>query len=376
MTEDRLSVLLVDDVEENLIALEAALAPLGHRLVKVRSGEDALRELLRDEDFAAVVLDVQMPGLDGFATAEAIRQRDRTREIPIIFLTAISRDEDHRLRGFAAGAVDYIFKPVEPELLKAKVAVFVRLFAADRELRRQREDLRAKADELARSNADLDQFASVASHDLVEPLNVVAGYIELLSDRLDDRLDEEERSWVRRMDECVQRMHALVTDLLTFSRAAGEGGTTTAGSVQLADALADATANLTSLLSDHSRVVEVSGLPAVRGSRHEVAQVFQNLISNSLLHSGGGPTRVDVSGEAVDGVVTVRVSDDGPGLSPSQMERVFGMFERSPRGPTPTTGLGLPICRRIIGRLGGRIWMEANASGPGLSVLFSLPEAR
>ncbi|HET9675453.1 MAG TPA: PAS domain S-box protein [Gaiellaceae bacterium] len=134
-------VLLVDDVDENLVALEAILEPLGQRLVKARSGEEALRAILR-EDFACILLDVQMPGLDGFETAELIKQRERSRHIPIIFLTAISKEERHVFRGYSAGAVDYLFKPFEPEMLRSKVSVFIELHLKTEELRRQAELLR------------------------------------------------------------------------------------------------------------------------------------------------------------------------------------------------------------------------------------------
>ena len=115
-TERTVELLLVDDVEENLVALEAILEPLGQRLVKARSGDEALRALL-DREFACILLDVQMPGLDGFETAELIKQRERSRHIPIIFLTAISKEERHVFRGYTAGAVDYLFKPFDPEVL-------------------------------------------------------------------------------------------------------------------------------------------------------------------------------------------------------------------------------------------------------------------
>ena len=372
--ENDLALLLVDDVAENLVALEAALEPLGHRLVSARSGEEALRYLLKEDDFAAVVLDVQMPGLDGFATAEAIRERERTKDVPILFLTAMSRDDEHSLRGFAAGAVDYIFKPVDPEVLRAKVSVFVRLYAADRDLRRQQDDLRRQAAELARSNADLDQFASVVSHDLLDPLNVITGYLELLSERLGDDLDSESREWIQRMDDCAHRMHSLVDDLLAYSRAIAEGaGERSPHSTELSDAMADAVGNLDTLISRTGSSVEILGhLPAVSGSRRELAQIFQNLLANSVVHSRGGSVHVTVSASTSLQEVTVKVCDDGPGLPPSQMERVFGMFERSSEGPAPSTGLGLAICRRIVNRLGGRIWMEPNHS-EGLTVLFTLP---
>ena len=373
-----LAILLVDDIEDNLVALEAALEPLGYRIVLAHSGEEALRYLLKDE-FAAVVLDVQMPGLDGFETAEAIRGRERTSGVPIIFLTALGREHEHHMRGFSAGAVDYLLKPVDPELLRAKVGVFVRLRTIELELRAKSEELERRAADLARSNADLDQFASVVSHDLLDPVNVISGYLELLSDRLGPGLEGEPAEWVERITGCAKRVHSLVQDLLEYSRAASDGSVSGPSSVNVADAVADALDNLASSLSSQGSeggsTVDVPGqLPSVRVNRNELGRVFQNLIANSVQH-GGRPVHVTVSAVQHDGEVTIRVSDDGTGLAPDQMQRVFGMFERAgDQGPQPRTGLGLAICRRIVNRAGGRIWMEPNEAS-GVSVFFTLPAA-
>ena len=175
MADAKVSILLVDDRPENLLALEAALEPLGQDLVTANSGEEALRLLLREE-FAVILLDVQMPGMDGFETAIQIKQREKTEDIPIIFLTAISREPHHALRGYSTGAVDYVSKPFDPWVLRAKVAVFVDLYEKSSLLKRQKEllgqrlderiraeqALAEKAQELERSNADLQQFAYVA----------------------------------------------------------------------------------------------------------------------------------------------------------------------------------------------------------------------
>ena len=139
----RAKILLVDDRPENLLALEAILQSLGHELVRAESGEEALKRLLHD-DFAVILLDVQMPGMDGFETAAHIKQRERTRHIPIIFLTAINREPSHAFRGYAAGAVDYLSKPFDPWVLRAKVAVFVELFEKNRQLAEQTELLRRR----------------------------------------------------------------------------------------------------------------------------------------------------------------------------------------------------------------------------------------
>ena len=146
----RASILLVDDREENLLALEAILEPLGHRLVSVTSGADALKELLLD-DFACILLDVQMPELDGFELATLIKQRKRSQHIPIIFVTALSKEDKHVYRGYSAGAVDYIFKPIDPDVLRSKVAVFVELWEKNRQLREQAELLHEQRARRARA---------------------------------------------------------------------------------------------------------------------------------------------------------------------------------------------------------------------------------
>src|SRR3954454_20982376 len=154
MSVARANILLIDDHEENLLALEAILEPLGHRLVSVTSGAAALKELLLG-DFACILLDVQMPDLDGFELAELIKQRERSAHIPILFVTALSKEERHVFRGYPAGAVDYIFKPIDPDILRSKVSVFVELWEKNRQLAEQAEQLhRQQVAALVRENEE------------------------------------------------------------------------------------------------------------------------------------------------------------------------------------------------------------------------------
>ena len=149
------ALLLVDDRPQNLLALQAILEPLGHELVSATSGSEALRVLLHRDDFAVILLDVQMPDLDGFEVAEVIKQRERTSLIPIIFLTALSKEERHVFRGYEVGAVDYVFKPFDPEILRAKVAVFIELWEKNQQIRDQAELLAAQElAELRRASAE------------------------------------------------------------------------------------------------------------------------------------------------------------------------------------------------------------------------------
>ena len=358
------ALLLVDDRRENLVALEAALQPLGHPLLSATSGEEALRFLLH-EDVAVIVLDVQMPGMDGFTVAEHIKQRERTKDIPIIFLTAISREEHHRMRGFEAGAVEYLFKPVEAELLRAKVSVFIELRMQNRLLEEQAATLARQSAELERSNADLEQFAYIASHDLQEPLRVVTGFVELLRAKLGDDLDDEARDWITRITRSAQGMTDLISGLLTYARTGAQPRA--AEQVDLDAALKDVVAMLA---LDPGRV-RGPELGAAMGSAEAVTTVLRNLLANAAKHSAATEP-IEVASRPTGRWVTVSVTDRGHGVPEEELERVFGMFERLEGDPYPGTGLGLAVCRRLVERFGGQIWMENNVD-KGVTVRFTLP---
>ena len=364
------NILLVDDRSENLLALEAVLEPLGQRLVRATSGEEALKHLLTDE-FALILLDVQMPGLDGFDTAEHIKSREKTRDIPIIFITAINREPHHAMRGYDTGAVDYIAKPFEPWLLQAKVRAFLELHEKSALLKRQ-------ARELARSNAELEEFAYVASHDLQEPLQLVAGFLELLVDRHGDELSGDARDIVRRTTNAVARMDALIHDLLRYAQV-GNGATRTHEPVDLRVVVDDVVAQLSGAISDAGASVEVGALPVVDGNATLLAQLFQNLLSNALkFRRRDVPLQVVVSVERspdVDDRATwvVAVRDNGVGVAPERADKVFAMFERlHSADEVPGTGIGLAIARKIVERHGGRIWVEPSPGG-GATFVFTLP---
>lgn len=365
------ALLLVDDRPENLLALEAVLEPLGQRMVRAQSGEEALRHLLSD-DFSVIVLDVQMPGIDGFETAERIKQRDRTRDIPIIFVTAINQDQRHRMRGYATGAVDYIFKPVEAEVLRAKVAVFLDLHLKTRMLVEQREELARKSQDLERSNRDLEQFAYIASHDLQDPLRVISGFIELLAGRLQDGPDPQAAEWMTRITTTAERMSDLITDLLAYARAGV--AVATPEPVDLDAALRTALDNLGDLAGERGMKLRSGPLGQAMGNPVDVTQIFQNVVSNSVkfVEAGVAPD-IEVIAERSDGMVTVSISDNGRGMSEEHLERAFQVFERVEGDPYPGTGLGLAVCRKLVERAGGRIWMERGVNS-GVVVRFVLPE--
>jgi signal transduction histidine kinase len=369
--EERPAVLLVDDHPENLVALEAVLAPLDVNILQAGSGDDALRHLLAS-DVSVILLDVQMPDLDGFETAARIKQRQRTRDTPIIFLTAISSQHEHVLRGYSSGAVDYLAKPVDPDILRAKVSAFVELDAKTRQLERQGAALEAKSSELERVNSELEQFAYVASHDLQEPLRLVCGYLDLLMGGESGTIGAEEREYMRRAMAAAERMSVLIRDLLALSTAGSR--TPPTGTADLAKALSIALENLAVTLAERGASVRAEPLPDAKGDTDELVRVFQNLVGNAVKFAGDGPPTIRVWAERGTGEWEVCVADDGVGMPTEETERVFGMFERLDRDRSAGSGLGLALCRKIIERHGGRIWLTSSA-GEGTTVHFTLPAA-
>lgn len=365
MTAEPASVLLVDDRPDNLVALEAVLDPLGHNLVRAGSGEEALKHLL-SEEFSVILLDVQMPGMDGFETARQIKQRERTRDVPIIFLTAISREPDHALLGYSTGAVDYIAKPFDPDALRAKVSVFV-------ELHTKNELLKKQAEELERSNEELQQFAYIASHDLREPLRVICGYLELLREDLGEAAGPELDTYIRGAMSSASRMQSLIDDLLTYSRV----GAAKPDPVPLdLNAIVDDTLeNLGQTIQEQAAEIKVGELPTVLGDASQISQLFQNLLANAIKFRGSESPRISVSSAREGSRCILTVADNGIGFDPKDSGRVFEIFQRvHPSSDISGTGIGLAICKKIVDQHGGRIWVESEP-GKGTTFYFSLPVA-
>jgi signal transduction histidine kinase len=381
-------VLLVDDRADNLLALQAVLEPLDLELVEAGSGEEALRHLLAGE-FALIILDVQMPVLDGFETAGLIRGRERTRYVPIIFLTAISGEPEHYLRGYQSGAVDYVYKPFEPEILRAKVSVFVELWSRGATIEAQRRELAgrlaeldqahatlaAQAVELERSNTALERFAAVVSAELREPLHTVAGLLDLLDDRFAGPLSDDGRTLLARAIAGTDRARSIVGSLLDYARVST--GQLHRDHFPLAEAVAEAEAEIGRSLTEAKAEVVSDGLPLVSADRNQVVQLLAQLLDNAVRFRGTAAPVISVSAETVEGSVRVGVADNGPGVEETDLPRLFTAFARPMpvpgRGEARGAGLGLALCRRIVERHGGMIWAERGPDG-GLVVRFELPE--
>ncbi|MBI4493831.1 MAG: response regulator [Chloroflexi bacterium] len=371
-TDDRVSVLLVDDQDENLLALETVLAGPGLKLVKASSGIQALKCLL-DEDFAVALLDVRMPDIDGFETAALMRERDRSRNTPIIFITALSTAETHVSRGYSLGAVDYIFKPIVPEVLRAKVQVFAELFRKTRQVERLNESLRQRTRELEAANRDLESFSYSVSHDLRAPLRAIAGFADIISRRYRDALSEEARHYFDNIVEASERMGQLIEDLLAYARLGRQA--LRRRRVSLYELIAQIAADLAPRLAETGGQVSLSpNLPTVHGDPTLLGEIFTNLIGNALTYSRPGvPPQVSVTCEVGLDWVTVQVRDNGIGIPPEHQERIFEVFQRlQSESSHPGTGIGLAIARKSAAMMDGRVWVQS-VVGEGSTFSVTLP---
>jgi signal transduction histidine kinase len=383
-TEPPADILLVDDRRENLLALEAVLRPLGHRIVTARSGEEALRCLL-DDEFAVILMDVRMPGMDGFETASEIKRRERTSHIPIIFLTAVDSDPYHALRGYSEGAVDYIAKPFDAWVLRSKVTVFVELHKRGRRLREQ-------AEALQQSNAELQQlaeaaqaasrakssFLSMVGHELRTPLTVIAGYASLLEEGAFGEVGAAMQKPVRILSEKADELREMVEAVLTAAMVeAGElpAEATVVDLRELAEAAVQRARSRTDLIGG-SMSLE---LPEVAAPAHvdpaHAARIVDNLLNNALSY-GGQPPRVAVRVGADP--PSISVEDGGDGIPQELHERIFERFVRGSgagQGP-PGVGLGLYICREYARQSGGELVLERSEQGRGSVFTLRLPPVR
>lgn len=359
------NILIVDDRKENLLATEKVLKPMNANIFKASSGNEALSLMLRHR-FATVLLDVQMPEMDGFEVAMLMQEQEFLRGIPIIFVTAISKEERYATQAAEIGAVDYIFKPINPEILKSKVKVYLDLYL-------QREHILALNEELKQSNEELERFAYICSHDLQEPVRMMNSYAWLLAERCESLLDEKGLKYLHYITDNAKRMQKMIRDILAFSRVGRE---------EVAVEEVDCNAVVREVLSEFEPViaeknaqVTCGDLPTVHTSRTLIRVLLQNLIGNALkFQKGDEPPAVTISAERQDTMWRFSVRDNGIGIDPAMHDKVFAIFQRLHRQEDyPGTGIGLSTCRKLIRLYGGDIGFES-APGKGTNFFFTLPQ--
>jgi signal transduction histidine kinase len=412
-----IKLLIVDDREDNLLSIETVLERDGYSITKANSGRAALRILLKEQDFTLILMDVQMPDLNGFETATLIYERDKLKNIPIIFITANDHGEENVFKGYQMGGVDYIYKPINPDLLRAKVAVFAELYRknhalvaqeqktaiANKQLEREirerinseekvkllNKQLMENINRLKESNEELERFAYVASHDLQEPLRKIILFSDQLAIKYRPLLQGDGRDFIDRITKASERMRTLIKNILAFSRASST--TESFEDTDLGSLLSGILSDLEVSIEQKKAVITVDKLPTLRIIPSQFRQLFQNLIINALKFSKEEvPPEIHIysdwsKGFKVDGIkegmhnqdfCNIYIKDNGIGFEQKYADEIFTLFKRlNSYDRFEGTGIGLSICKKIVDKHSGYI-SATSSIGEGTTFSVSLPAAK
>ncbi|MGV3656699.1 MAG: sensor histidine kinase [Chitinophagaceae bacterium] len=413
--KSEVKILVVDDREDNLLSIETILERDGYIIEKALSGRAALKILLNQHDFTLILMDVQMPDMNGFETASLIYQRDKLKHIPIIFITAHNQDEEFMFKGYKMGAVDFIYKPINPELLRFKVSVFAELYrknhqllmherelkAVNKDLQNEIEERRATEEkikqlnrqlidnntELKAINEELDRFAYVASHDLQEPLRKIMLFSDKLLLKMHHTSDPVMSNALERIIRSAERMQKLINDLLKLSRHTQTDDDFE--NTDLNEVLKDVVIDLEAELQRRQASISIASLPTIWAIPSQVRQLFQNLISNSLKFCRHDCIpQIAISCEKVKGFqlqqfneeqyeknyYRITVSDNGIGFDPKYADDIFVVFKRlHSHHEFEGTGIGLSICKKIVEKHNGFI-SATGELGKGATFVVAFPE--
>jgi two-component system, sensor histidine kinase and response regulator len=399
----RANILLVDDHPDNLTALEAILTPLNENLLRATSGLDALRHVLNHE-ISVILMDVQMPTMDGFETARMIREREKSAHIPIIFITAISKDQEAMFHGYAIGAVDYIAKPFNPDILLSKVRVFVDLNKKNEQIKRQaelihqaelreterrqeererqleQERLRALQSELelrvaertaqlVAANSEMEAFCYSVSHDLRAPLRAIMSTSMILLQEAQEKLNDEEVDQLRRQSSAAKRLGSLIDDLLQLSRLGRKK--LELEKLDISSISEEIASDLAMRYSDHAIKMNIQPGLVANADQGLIRIMLYNLLDNAFKYSPNGG-EITIGHDESNGLDSFFVSDSGIGFEMKYARKLFLPFERLVLDKEfPGTGIGLAIVHRIVLRHGGKVWAEG-VPGQGATFRFTL----
>lgn len=406
----RPKILLVDDREDNLLSMESILEYGDYRLTKVTSGTEALKVLLKDWDFTLILMDVEMPGMNGPETAAMIYEREKLKHIPIIFITAHSHGDENIFKGYKAGAVDYIYKPIQPELLRAKVSVFVELYRKNHQLVEQEQLLKEinknleveirdrivseekikdlnkqllkNIEKLESTNKELDQFAFIASHDLQEPLRKIRMFNDFIVSKYKNKLDDEGELYLERMQVACGRMQSLINDILTFSKIDVTKETLEETDINLV--LEQVLENMELLIKEKNARIVIGEMPSLHVFPGLIKLLFHHLINNSLKYSNckvepvihiNAKLETPQSSDTlkVNKYWRINIQDNGVGFEQQYAEQIFTLFKRLHGNTEYTgTGVGLSICKKIVEEHRGYISAQS-VPEKGTTFTISLP---
>lgn len=367
-------LLIVDDLRENLIALEALIRRDDRTVYQAASGEAALA-LLLEHDFALAILDVQMPGMNGFELAELMRGMEKTRGIPIIFVSAGAKELNYAFAGYESGAVDFLHKPLDTHAVRSKVSAFIEMYRQRKQQEALLLQLQATQAELQRAVQIRDEFMSMVAHELRTPLNTL-----FLQAQLRRRMasgatlsPEKLQAMVERDEQQIRNIVRLIDDMLDVSRI--QRGTLAiapepADLVQLVRRVVEGFADQATVVGCTLELTAPHSLPGI-WDEFRIEQVVANLLTNAMRYGNCQPVQVRV--ESLPGEALVTVSDSGVGIDPQDHARVFGQFERAgDKKVASGLGLGLYISRQIVQAHGGSINVSSTL-GQGSAFVVRLP---
>jgi signal transduction histidine kinase len=400
LERSHVKILAVDDREDNLLSIETILEQENYTIVKASSGRAALKILLQQQDFALILMDVQMPDMNGFETAALIYEREKLRSIPIIFITAHNQGEERMFEGYKMGGVDFIYKPIKAELLRYKVSVFVELYqkthqllnherkllSANRKLAQEVEERKLKEEKIRLLNEqlienniqlkstieELDRFAYVASHDLQEPLRKILVFSDKLQTKYKNSLDGEVMQSLDKIAKASSRMQSLINDLLKFSRQTTINEDFVA--INLNHLVQEVIADLEVDIEKSEAQILLEGLPEIWGIPSQIRQLFQNLLSNAIKFRKKDQIPViRIYGESWNGLNRIVIQDNGIGFDPKYSEEIFMVFKRlHSYHEFEGSGVGLSICKKIIDKHSGSIKAESEIGG-GSKFIIEFP---
>lgn len=362
-------VLVADDDPTMRLLIRESIEQAEFTVIEAADGRQALDAFdCRRPD--VVVMDVKMPEMDGFTACREIRQRPFGEHIPVLMVTGLD-DLESINRAFEMGATDFVCKPINWAVLTHHVRYLYRASRAMVDLSASQANLKQKAEQLAHSNSELEQFAYVASHDLQEPLRMVSSYTQMLAKRYKDKLDGDAEEFIGYVLDGAARMRQLIQDLLTYSRV---------GTAQAPLEPTDVAQVLAITLGDLEFTIQANGvkvthdpLPTVVANDGQMKQLLQNLLVNAIKFHGERAPAIHIGAERKGADWLFSVRDNGIGIAPEYAERIFVMFQRlHSGGEYPGTGIGLSICKKIVDRFGGRIWVESEP-GNGSAFYFTIP---
>jgi two-component system sensor histidine kinase/response regulator len=344
------TILLVDDREENLISLEDILEADNRVFLKARSGNDALKTTLKNDNIGLIMLDVQMPGMDGFEVAELLKSNARTKDISIIFVTAINKEEQYVMKGYGHGAVDYLQKPLDINVTKAKVNVFEQLYF-------HQEDLKNTIEQKNKINKQLERFMYIVAHDLKSPLNGVVGLLDIM--QKDSRIvaAEELSYYMKLMLDASRHLTGMISSILDYSRKSDfEQSEEDVDVHELVSQIAHL------LFPPKNILIRIEGnLPGLRTKKFKLHQVFQNLISNAIKYNDKEHGEIVVGHEDDGEFYKFYIKDNGPGIKEKDNERIFKLFETTDNksNADSSTGVGLNIIKMLVEEQGGKITVHS-----------------